>query len=93
MPPDPGNASVREIEELLALAQQLGTRCSDLDEIVHEVVSWRATEINNAGLEAQVRYLTESIGPAQARILLQGVTEENEEQTGWQDTSTPGETP
>jgi hypothetical protein len=82
MAPDPGNASARELDELLTQARQFGTRSSDLDEIVHEVVSWRATEINNGGLEAQLRYLTEAIGLAQARILLQGATEENEEQTG-----------
>jgi hypothetical protein len=92
MPPASGG-SAQELDDLLARARQLGARSGDLDEIVHEVVSWRATEINNGGLEAQLRYLFEAIGPAQARELLPAGPQRNEEPSARQDTGTPGEMP
>jgi hypothetical protein len=88
-----GNGSTQELQDLLAHARQAGTRSGDLDEIVHEVVSWRATEINNRGLEAQLRYLTGTIGPAQTRELLQAGPDGNEEQPARHDTHSQGETP
>jgi hypothetical protein len=60
-----------ELRDLLALARQLGAMPDDLDEIVHEIVSRQATEINNSGLEAQISYLIDTIGADQARQLLQ----------------------
>jgi hypothetical protein len=60
-----------EPRDLLALARQLGATPADLDEIVHEIVSRRATQINNSGLEAQLSYLIDTIGADQARQLLQ----------------------
>jgi hypothetical protein len=55
-----------ELGELLALAWQLGATPDDLDETVHDVVSSRATEINNSGLEAQLP-ATSSTPSAQPR--------------------------
>lgn len=83
----------QELRDLLALARQLATRSADLAEIVCEVVSWRATEINNRGLEAQISYLTGTIGPAQTRELLQAGPDGNEEQPARHDTHSQGETP
>lgn len=54
-----------ELRDLLALARQLGATPADLDEIVHEIVGRRATEINNSGLEAQLSYLINIIGADQ----------------------------
>lgn len=87
------DSSAQQLEDLLAHARQVGTRSGDLDEIVHEVVSWRAAEINNGGLEAQLRCLFEAIGPAQTRELLPAGTEGNEEPSTWQDTGIRGEIP
>ena len=60
----------RELRDLLALAQQHGINSDDLDDIVHELISEQATQINNGGLEAQLSYLIDAIGPAQARAML-----------------------
>jgi hypothetical protein len=93
MAPACGDDSAQQLADLLAHARQLGARSGDLDEIVHEVVSWRAAEINNGGLEAQLRYLSEAIGPSRTRELLPAGPDGNAELTAWQDTDTPGEMP
>ena len=37
--------------------RRLGFDCSDLDEIIHEVASQKASDINNSGLKGQVEFL------------------------------------
>jgi hypothetical protein len=75
-----------ELRDLLALARQLGATPDDLDETVHDVVSWRATEINNTGLEAQLSYFIDTIGADQARQLLQEGPSRRETQAATHDT-------
>jgi hypothetical protein len=60
----------QELRDLLALARRHGINSDDLDDVVHEVVSEQATQINNGGLEAQLSYLIDAIGPAKARATL-----------------------
>jgi transcriptional regulator of acetoin/glycerol metabolism len=50
------------LKELLRLACDRGVRPEDLDELVHELKSEEAAEINNAGLEAQLAYILEACG-------------------------------
>ena len=59
-----------EAEELAAWADGLGLEHYDLDDLVHDAYSKQASETNNDGLEAQVRFLVESYGARHARSLL-----------------------
>ena len=47
----------REKLILLAMAKQLNVTSEDLDEIIHELHSVKASKINNNGLEDQIEYL------------------------------------
>jgi hypothetical protein len=38
----------------------------DLDDLVHELKSNEAAEINNSGLQTQLRYILEQLGPQEA---------------------------
>ena len=51
-------------------AAGLGLGSCDLDGLVHDAHSRQASETNNDGLEAQVRFLVESYGAGRARSLL-----------------------
>ena len=53
----PGDA-----EELAAWAAGLGLEAEDLDDLVHDAYSRQASEVNNGGLDSQVRFLVESYG-------------------------------
>src|SRR6266705_1615774 len=59
----PSGNREQDLRDLLALARQHGISSDDLDEIVHEVVSQQATQINNGGLEAQLSYLIDPSAP------------------------------
>jgi hypothetical protein len=83
----------QDLRDLLALARQHGISSDDLDEIVHEVVSKQATQINNGGLEAQLSYLIDAIGPAQARAMLYAGSGKHGEQTTDNGTPPQGERP
>ena len=61
----PGDA-----DELTAWAAGLGLEAADLDDLVHDAFSRRASETNNGGLRSQVRFLVESYGTGCARSLL-----------------------
>ena len=61
----PGDA-----EELAAWAAGLGLEAEDLDDLVHDAYSRQASEVNNGGLDSQVRFLIESYGTGGARSLL-----------------------
>jgi DNA-binding transcriptional regulator YbjK len=45
------------LEQLVAKAEAAGLKAEDFDETVHELASGIAADINNAGLEDQLRYL------------------------------------
>lgn len=53
------NEEVEEDREDIAasMIRKKGFDCSDLDEIIHEVASQKASDINNSGLEGQVEFL------------------------------------
>jgi hypothetical protein len=58
----------RVLEQLLAKAEAAGLGAEDLDETVHDLANNIAADINNAGLEDQLRYLfNEWGGEAAAR--------------------------
>lgn len=57
-------------EELAAWAAGLGLEAGDVDDLVHDACSRQASEVNNGGLDAQVRFLAETYGTRHARFLL-----------------------
>jgi hypothetical protein len=54
------------VERLVEKADSAGLKPEDLDELVHELASSIAADINNGGLEDQVRYLVEGLGAEHA---------------------------
>src|SRR5271157_3958780 len=50
------------VERLVNKADSAGLQAEDLDEMVHDLVSGVASDINNGGLEEQVKYLVEGLG-------------------------------
>jgi hypothetical protein len=83
----------RELPDLLALTRQHGISSDDLDDIVHELISEQATQINNGGLEAQLSYLIETIGPTQARAMLHAGSGKHGDQPADYSTPSQGERP
>ncbi len=54
----PNEEVEEEAEDILASKiKSKGFDCSDLDEIIHEVASRAASDINNSGLEEQIAFL------------------------------------
>lgn len=51
---------MEDLKELLRLVEAAGITEEDLDELVHELKSEEAAEINNRGLEAQLEYILEA---------------------------------
>lgn len=50
------------IDALLAKAETAGLKPEDLDEIVHELASSIAADINNSGMEGQIEYMIDQMG-------------------------------
>ena len=48
--------------QVVKLAEKLGVKAEDLDDLVHEAKGEEAASINNEGLEAQIEYLSQSHG-------------------------------
>lgn len=67
-----------EAEELAAWAAGLGLEAGDLDDLVHDAYGRQASETNNDGLEAQVKFLIESYGAGGARSLLSDLLPQTE---------------
>jgi hypothetical protein len=74
-------ADAAVVERLTGKAESAGLEPEDLDESVHDVASSVAADINNGGLEDQVRYLVEGLGAQYAERQLDGLIEERTERT------------
>jgi len=76
----PANAASLErdrvLEQLLAKAEMAGLEAEDLDETVHELAASIAADVNNEGLEGQLRYLIDRLGGQQASEQLDRLAEE-----------------
>ena len=55
-------ASEEQIERLVDKVDAAGLEPEDLDEIVHEFAASIAADVNNGGLEDQIRYLVDGMG-------------------------------
>ena len=51
-----------ETDQMIKLAKAIGIKPEDLDSLVHDIMSTKASNINNDGLESQVRFLMTEIG-------------------------------
>lgn len=58
--------TMADIKEVVERVLALGGEAASLDDLVHETASVTASNINNAGLEAQVEYLLEQGIPEEA---------------------------
>jgi hypothetical protein len=61
------------VEELAAWALGLGFGSYDLDDLVRDAYSRQASQTNNDGVEAQIRFLAGTYGAEGARSLLRGL--------------------
>jgi hypothetical protein len=60
------------IAELTELARARGRDETDFDELVHDLYSRRASNVNNDGLEAQIAFIVAELGPESARVEISG---------------------
>jgi hypothetical protein len=69
--PQTADAPENTLAALVAEAMAQGLSCEDLDNAVHDAVGGLATNVNNAGLEAQIEFLVLRLGAAETRRLLE----------------------
>jgi hypothetical protein len=67
-------------DELVAWARSRGLSPEDLDDRVHDLVSAQASNLNNGGLGAQIKFLVEQLGAAETRKLLAELAADQAEQ-------------
>lgn len=68
------------VERLAEKAESAGLRPEDLDEAVHELMSSIAADVNNGGLEEQVRCLVKETGARQTERQIDDLIEERQRQ-------------
>lgn len=66
------------VTALIAIANNVGIEPEDLDEVIYEQKSIEAASINNGGLEEQLAYLEDRLGPQEALKVLQAIQNEKE---------------
>jgi len=52
----------------------LNLDCEDFDDLVHDVISSKASEINNGGIEEQIEFLLQEIGMDELRARISEVS-------------------
>jgi hypothetical protein len=67
-------------ERLAEKAESAGLQPEDLDETVHELASSVAADVNNGGLEEQVRYLVEGLGAEHAEQQIDELIKERQKE-------------
>ena len=70
------------VERLADKAESAGLEPEDLDEAVHELASSIAADVNNGGIEEQVRYLVKETGAQQTERQIDELIEERQRQKG-----------
>ena len=58
----PESEATAVVERLVDKAEAAGLNPEDLDELVHDLTASVAADVNNGGLEDQIRYLVDGIG-------------------------------
>ena len=75
-------ASDDQIERLVDKADAAGLEPEDLDEIVHEFAASVAADVNNGGLDDQIRYLVDGMGVQQTERQLDDLIESQPREEG-----------
>ena len=75
-------ASEEQIERLVDKADAAGLEPEDLDELVHEFAASIAADINNGGLDDQIRYLVDGMGVQQTERQLDDLIESQPREEG-----------
>ena len=66
------------VERLSDKAESAGLQPEDLDEMVHEMASSIAADVNNEGVDGQIRYLVKEMGAQHAEKQLDELIEERQ---------------
>ena len=66
------------VERLTNKADSAGLQPEDLDEMVHEMASSIASDVNNEGVDGQIRYLVKEMGAQHAEKQLDELIEERQ---------------
>jgi hypothetical protein len=66
------------VERLAEKADSAGLQPEDLDEMVHELASSIASDVNNEGVDGQVKYLVKEMGAQHAEKQLDELIEERQ---------------
>jgi len=75
-------ASGDQIERLVDKAEAAGLVPEDLDELVHELAASVAADVNNGGLDDQIRYLVDGMGVQQTERQLDDLIESQPREEG-----------
>jgi len=78
----PEATSDDQIERLVDKADAAGLEPEDLDEIVHEFAASIAADVNNGGLDDQIRYLVDGMGVQQTERQLDDLIESQPREEG-----------
>ena len=68
------------VERLVNKADTAGLAAEDLDELVHEFAASIAADVNNGGLEDQIRYLVDGLGAQHTERQIDELIEEHTNQ-------------
>jgi hypothetical protein len=69
--------SKETIQTLVAHAQKNHLTEPDLDDLVHELKSAEASSINNGGINEQIEYIIEQLGPTDAMTKIDALIKED----------------
>ena len=75
-------ASDDQMERLVDKAEAAGLEPEDLDELVHELTASIAADVNNGGLDEQIRYLVDGMGVQQTERQLDDLIESQPKEEG-----------
>ena len=70
----------QRIESLVAKADAAGLQPEDIDDLVHEFAASVAADVNNGGLDDQIRYLVEGIGAQHTERQIDELIQERQRQ-------------
>lgn len=66
------------VKRLANKAESAGLQAEDLDETVHDLVSSIASDINNEGMDGQIKYLVKEMGAQHAEREIDKLIEEHQ---------------
>lgn len=58
------------LEELIKLAERLELQSEDLNEVVHDLASSEAANVNNEGLDLQLQFIVRQVGANETQRII-----------------------